>query len=90
MGRHTIHISTGKRDLNGANEYVRDVFLKHKFCHGKDLFLVTKKFSDAAKLAIVDICNLLEAGLGCKIFVDGLAFLAACFESVIACLITGI
>jgi hypothetical protein len=40
-------------------------------------FLVTKKFSDAAKLAIVDICNLLEAGLGCKMFVDGLAFLAA-------------
>tara|TARA_B110000977_G_scaffold129278_1_gene164882 strand:+ start:3440 stop:3565 length:126 start_codon:yes stop_codon:yes gene_type:complete len=38
--------------------------------------LVTKKFFDVAKLAIVDMRNQVEAGLGRKVFADGFAFLA--------------
>ena len=52
---HTICISTGKRDLAEAKEYDRDTFLKYKFHHKNDLLVVTKKFSDVAKLAIADM-----------------------------------
>ena len=52
---HTIRISTGKRDLAEAKEYARDTFLEYKFRHKNDLPVVTKKFSDVAKLAIA-IC----------------------------------
>jgi len=52
---HTIRISTGKRDLAEAKEYARDTFLEYKFRHKNDLPIVTKKFSDVAKLAIVDM-----------------------------------
>jgi hypothetical protein len=76
LGPHTIRISTGKSDLDDAKEYARELFLEYKFCNRNDLLLVTKKFSDVAKLAILDMCNQLEAGLGCKVFADGLAFLA--------------
>ena len=48
---HTIRISTGKRDLAEAKEYARDTFLEYKFRHKNDLPVVTKKFSDVAKLA---------------------------------------
>ena len=52
---HTIRISTGKRDLAEAKEYARDTFLEYKFRHKNDLPVVTKKFSDVAKLAIADM-----------------------------------
>ena len=52
---HTIRISTGKRDLAEAKEYARDAFLEYKFRHKNDLPIVTKKFSDVAKLAIANL-----------------------------------
>ena len=67
---HTIRISTGKRDLAEAKEYARDTFLEYKFRHKNDLPVVTKKFSDVAKLAIVDMRKQLDAGLGRKVFAD--------------------
>ena len=67
---HTIRISTGKRDLSEAKEYARDTFLEYKFRHKNDLPVVTKKFSDVAKLAIVDMRKLLDAGLGRKVYED--------------------
>ena len=65
---HTIRISTGKRDLAEAKEYARDTFLEYKFRHKNDLPVVTKKFSDVAKLAIADMRKQLDAGLGRKVF----------------------
>ena len=67
---HTIRISTGKRDLSEAKEYARDTFLEYKFRHKNDLPVVTKKFSDVAKLTIVDMRKQLDAGLGRKVFAD--------------------
>ncbi|OJI95024.1 site-specific recombinase XerD [Planktotalea frisia] len=67
---HTIRISTGKRDLAEAKEYARDTFLEYKFRHKNDLPIVTKKFSDVAKLAIADMHKQLDAGLGRKVFAD--------------------
>jgi len=67
---HTIRISTSKRDLSEAKEYARDTFLEYKFRHKNDLPVVTKKFSDVAKLAIVDMRKQLDAGLGRKVFAD--------------------
>jgi integrase len=67
---HTIRISTGKRDLAEAKEYARDAFLEYKFRHKNDLPVVTKKFSDVAKLSIVDMRKQLDAGLGRKVFAD--------------------
>ena len=61
---HTIRVSTGKRDLAEAKEYARDTFLEYKFRHKNDLPIVTKKFSDVARLAIVDMRKQLDAGLG--------------------------
>ena len=48
---HTIRISTGKRDLAEAKKYARETFLEYKFRHKNDLPVITKKFSDVAKLA---------------------------------------
>jgi hypothetical protein len=67
---HTIRISTGKRDLAEAKEYARDTFLEYKFRHKNDLPVVTKKFSDVAKLSIADMRKQLDAGLGRKVFAD--------------------
>ena len=67
---HTIRISTGKRELAEAKEYARDAFLEYKFRHKNDLPVVTKKFSDVAKLSIVDMRKQLDAGLGRKVFAD--------------------
>ena len=53
-----------------AKEYARDTFLEYKFRHKNDLPVVTKKFSDVAKLAIVDMRKQLDAGLGRKVFAD--------------------
>ena len=67
---HTIRISTGKRDLAEAKEYARDTFLEYKFRHKNDLPVVTKKFSDVAKLTIADMRKQLDAGLGRKVYAD--------------------
>jgi integrase len=67
---HTIRISTGKRNLAEAKEYARDTFLEYKFRHKNDLPVVTKKFSDVAMLAIVDMRKQLDASLGRKVYED--------------------
>ena len=67
---HTIRISTGKRDLSEAKEYARDTFLEYKFRHKNDLPVVTKKFSDVARLTIADMRKQLDAGLGKKVYAD--------------------
>ena len=67
---HTIRISTGKRDLSEAKEYARETFLEYKFRHKNDLPVVTKKFSDVARLTIADMRKQLGAGLGKKVYAD--------------------
>ena len=67
---HTIRISTGKRDLAEAKEYARETFFEYKFRHKNDLPVVTKKFSDVAKLAIADMRNQLGSGSRRKVFAD--------------------
>jgi len=63
-----IRISTGKRNLNEAKEVVRDIYLEYKFRHKNDLPIVTKKFSDVARLAIADMRKQLDGGLGKKVY----------------------
>lgn len=67
---HTVRISTGKRDLAESKEYARDTFLEYKFRHKNDLPIVTKKFSDVARLAIADMRKQLDAGLGKQVYED--------------------
>jgi len=63
-----IRISTGKRNLNEAKEVARDIYLEYKFRHKNDLPIVTKKFSDVARLAIADMRKQLDGGLGKKVY----------------------
>ena len=65
-----IRISTGKKDLNEAKEIARDTYLEYKFRHKNDLPVITKKFSDVARLAIADMRKHLDAGLGKKVYAD--------------------
>jgi integrase len=67
---HTIRISTGKRNLEEAKEMARDTFLEYKFRHKNQLPVVTKKFSDVARLAIADMRKQLDAGLGKRVYAD--------------------
>ena len=52
---HTIRISTGKRDVTEAKKYARDAYLEYKFRHKNQLPVITKKFSDVARLVIADM-----------------------------------
>jgi len=65
---HTVRISTGKRDLAEAKEYARDPFLEYKFRHKNDLPVVTKKFSDLARLTIADMRKQLGAGMSRRVY----------------------
>ena len=65
-----IRISTGKKDLNEVKEIARDTYLEYKFRHKNDLTVITKKFSDVARLAIADMRKQLDAGLGKKVYAD--------------------
>ena len=67
---HTIRISTGKRILEEAKEYARDAYLEYKFRHKNQLPVITKKFSDVARLAIADMRKQLDADLGKRVYVD--------------------
>ena len=68
IGGHTVRISTGKRDLAEAKEYARDSFLEYKFRHKNDLPVVTKKFSDLARLTIADTRKQLGAGMSRRVY----------------------
>jgi hypothetical protein len=50
--------------LEEAKEYARETFFEYKFRHKNDLPIVTKEFSDVAKLTIQDMRKQLDAGLG--------------------------
>ena len=63
-----IRISTGKRDLEEAKDFVRDTYLEYKLRHKNDLPVITKKFSDIARLAIADMRKQLDAGSGKKVY----------------------
>ena len=67
---HTIRISTGKRILEEAKEYARDAYLEYKFRHKNQLPVITKKFSDVARLAIADMRKQLDADLGKRVYAD--------------------
>jgi len=77
-----IRISTGKKDLNEAKEIARDTYLEYKFRHKNDLPVITKKFSDVARLAIADMRKQLDAGLGKKVYADYIV----CIERYLICL----
>jgi integrase len=67
---HTIRISTGKRILEEAKENARDAYLEYKFRHKNQLPVVTKKFSDVARLAIADMRKQLDVDLGKRVYAD--------------------
>lgn len=67
---HVVRVSTGKRDLEEAKEYARDTYLEYKFRHKNNLPVVSKKFSDVARLAIADMRKQLDAGLGKRVYED--------------------
>jgi integrase len=67
---HVVRVSTGKRNLEEAKEYARETFLEYKFRHKNNLPVVSKKFSDVARLAIADMRKQLDAGLGKRVYED--------------------
>ena len=67
---HAIRISTGKRNLEEAKEMARETYLEYRFRHKNDLPIVTKKFSDIARLAIADMRKQLDAGVGKRVYAD--------------------
>ena len=67
---HVMRVSTGKGNLEEAKEYARETFLEYKFRHKNDLPVVSKKFSDVARLAIADIRKQLDASLGKRVYED--------------------
>ena len=70
-------ISTDKRDLEEAKDFVRASHLEYKFRHKNDLTLITKKLADEARLAIVDMRKQLDAGCSKKVYADYIV----CIES---------
>ena len=64
IDQHWVRISTGKRDLDEAKTAARDQYLEYRFRAKHDLPVVTKRFEDVAKLAIVDMQRQLDAGAG--------------------------
>ena len=71
-----IRISTGKRDLDAAQEIARDTYLEYKSRHKNDRPVITKKFADVARLAIADMRKQLDAGLGKKVYADYIVCIA--------------
>ena len=67
---YTIRVSMGTRDLPDAKDKARDIYLEYKFRHKNDLPILTKKFSDVARLAIEDMRKQLDPGLGKLVYRD--------------------
>ena len=67
---HTVRVSTGKRNLEEAKEAARDAYLEYSFRHKNGLPVVSKRFTDVARLAIADMRKQLSAGLGKRVFND--------------------
>lgn len=67
---HTVRVSTGRRNLEEAKEAARDAYLEYSFRHKNGLPVVSKRFTDVARLAIADMRKQLSAGLGKRVFND--------------------
>jgi integrase len=70
IDQHWVRISTGKRDLEDAKLVARDQYLEYRFRAKHELPVVTKRFEDVARLAILDMQKQLDADAGRKVFKD--------------------
>ena len=65
-----IRISTGKSDLDEAKQAASDSYLEYKFRQKNGVPVVSKRFSDVAKLCITEMNKQLESGVGKKVYRD--------------------
>ena len=65
-----IRISTGKSDLDEAKQAASDSYLEYKFRQKSGVPVVSKRFSDVAKLCITEMNKQLESGVGKKVYRD--------------------
>ena len=65
-----IRISTGKSDLDEAKQAASDSYLEYKFRQKNGVPVVSKRFSDVAKLCISEMNKQLESGVGKKVYRD--------------------
>jgi len=63
-----IRISTGKSDLDEAKQTASDSYLEYKFRQKNGVPVVSKRFSDVAKLCITEMNKQLESGVGKKVY----------------------
>lgn len=67
---HYIRISTGESDLDEAKQTAFDRFLEYKFRQKNGVPVVSKRFSDVAKLCISEMNKQLQSGAGKKVYRD--------------------
>jgi hypothetical protein len=65
-----IRISTGKSDLDEAKQAASDSYLEYKFRQKNGVPVVSKRFSDVAKLCITEMYKQLESGVGKRVYRD--------------------
>ena len=65
-----IRISTGKSDLDEAKQAASDSYLEYKFRQKNGVPVVSKRFSDVAKLCITEMNKQLKSGVGKKVYRD--------------------
>jgi integrase len=65
-----IRISTGKSDLDEAKQAASDSYLEYKFRSKNGVPVISKRFSDVAKLCISEMNKQLEIGVGKKVYRD--------------------
>ena len=65
-----IRISTSKSDLDEANQAASDSYFAYKFCQKNGVPVVSKRFSDVAKLCISEMNKQLDSGVGKKVYRD--------------------
>jgi len=65
-----IRISTSKSDLDEAKQAASDSYLEYKFRQKNGVPVVSKRFSDVAKLCIAVMNKQLESGVGKKVYRD--------------------
>jgi hypothetical protein len=70
MDDQYIRISTGKSDLDEAKQAVSDSYLGYKLHQKNGMPVVSKRFSDVAKLRITAMNKQLENGIGKKVYLE--------------------
>lgn len=68
-GQH-IRISTSRSDLDEAKQAASDRYLEYKFRQKNGVPVVSKRFSDVAKLCIAETNKQLESGVGKRVYRD--------------------